>query len=302
MQVGLLATLLAMLIAVPLGLVAGYYRRLVDAVIARATDVMLAFPFVILAIVLAAILGPSLLNGDDRARDRRRCRGMIRIARGETLALREADSCPAAVANGAGDATIIFRHILPNMTSTLIVQATLTHPARDHRRGRALVPRARRPAAERVVGRDAAGRAVDYLTQAPLLAVYPGRRDRARGARVQPARRRRCATSSTRDDALMAEPLLEVSDLSVRFDTDEGRCTRSTGSRSRSRRARCSGSSASRAAARASTCLVARAAAARDGDDQRPRGASRASTCSRSRRGSSGGCAAARSRSSSRSR
>ena len=58
MQVGFLATVLAMLVAVPIGLVAGYYRGWVDAVIARSTDVLLAFPFLILAIGLAAILGP----------------------------------------------------------------------------------------------------------------------------------------------------------------------------------------------------------------------------------------------------
>ena len=62
MQVGVLATLLAMIIAVPIGLVAGYYRGWVDTVIARVTDVLLAFPFVILAVGLAAILGPSLTN------------------------------------------------------------------------------------------------------------------------------------------------------------------------------------------------------------------------------------------------
>jgi peptide/nickel transport system permease protein len=60
MQVGFLSTVLAMLIAVPLGLVAGYYRGWPDAVIARTADILLAFPFLILAIGLAAILGPSL--------------------------------------------------------------------------------------------------------------------------------------------------------------------------------------------------------------------------------------------------
>ena len=54
---------------------------------------------------------------------------MIRVARGETLALREEDYVRAAVANGASDAAIIFRHIVPNMTSTLLVQATVTIPA-----------------------------------------------------------------------------------------------------------------------------------------------------------------------------
>ncbi len=62
MQAGFFATVLAMVIAVPIGLVAGYYRGWVDTVIARVTDVLLAFPFIILAVGLAAILGPSLKN------------------------------------------------------------------------------------------------------------------------------------------------------------------------------------------------------------------------------------------------
>ena len=61
-QAGFFATLIAMVIAVPIGLVAGYYRGKLDTVIARLTDVLLAFPFLILAVGLAAILGPSLLN------------------------------------------------------------------------------------------------------------------------------------------------------------------------------------------------------------------------------------------------
>jgi peptide/nickel transport system permease protein len=127
MQVGVLATLLAMVIAVPIGMAAGYYRGWADTLIARATDVLLSFPFVILAVGLAAILGPSLLNAT-LALGVGAVPGFIRIARGETLALREEDYVPAAITNGASDATIIFRHILPNMTSTLLVQATLTIP------------------------------------------------------------------------------------------------------------------------------------------------------------------------------
>jgi peptide/nickel transport system permease protein len=127
MQAGFFATVLAMLIAVPIGLVAGYYRGWVDTVIARLTDVLLAFPFLILAVGLAAILGPSLLNAT-LALGIGAMPPLIRVARGETFALREEDYVPAAIANGANDATIIFKHILPNMTSTLLVQATVTIP------------------------------------------------------------------------------------------------------------------------------------------------------------------------------
>jgi peptide/nickel transport system permease protein len=126
-QAGVFATLLAMAIAVPIGLAAGYYRGWLDPVISRLTDVLLAFPFLILAVGLAAILGPSLLNATI-ALGVGAAPGLIRIARGEALALREEDYVRAAIANGAGDLTILGRHILPNMMNTLIVQATVTIP------------------------------------------------------------------------------------------------------------------------------------------------------------------------------
>jgi peptide/nickel transport system permease protein len=120
--------MLAMAIALPIGLIAGYYRGWIDSVISRVTDVLLAFPFLILAVGLAVILGPSLMNATI-ALGLGAAPGLIRVTRGETLALREEDYVKAAVANGAGDTTILFRHIVPNMTSTLLVQITVTIPA-----------------------------------------------------------------------------------------------------------------------------------------------------------------------------
>jgi len=125
---GVLATLLAMAIAVPIGVTAGYFRGWLDPIVARVTDVVLAFPFLILAVGLAAILGPSLLNATI-ALGVGAAPGLIRVARGEALSLREEDYVRAAIANGAGDTSIIGRHVLPNMTNTLIVQATVTIPA-----------------------------------------------------------------------------------------------------------------------------------------------------------------------------
>jgi peptide/nickel transport system permease protein len=172
MQVGFLSTVLGMVIAVPIGMVAGYYRGWVDPVIARATDVLLAFPFLILAVGLAAILGPSATNAT-LALGIGVIPGFIRIARGEMLALREEDYVPAAIVNGANDATIIFRHILPNMSSTLLVQATVTIP-------QAIVGEAvlsflglgvQPPTPSwGVMLQDAQS----YLSQAPRLAVFPG--------------------------------------------------------------------------------------------------------------------------------
>jgi peptide/nickel transport system permease protein len=172
MQVGFLATLLAMLIAVPIGLAAGYYRGFLDTVVARTADVLLAFPFVILAIGLGAILGPSLTTATI-ALGIAGIPGKLRITRGEALALREADFVPAAIANGAGDLTILFRHILPNMASTLLVVATVSIP-------RAIIGEAtlsflglgiRPPGASWGVDLHAAQ---SYIYQAPRLAVYPG--------------------------------------------------------------------------------------------------------------------------------
>jgi peptide/nickel transport system permease protein len=170
--VGFLSVALAMLISVPLGLVAGYYRGGVDAVVARGTDVMLAFPFLILAIGLGVILGPGIGTATI-ALAIAACPGKIRIVRGETLSLREAEFVPAAVANGAGDGTIIFRHILPNMLSVLIISATVSIP-------RAIIGEAtlsflgigiRPPGASWGIMLQSAQ---SYLTQAPRLAVYPG--------------------------------------------------------------------------------------------------------------------------------
>ena len=171
-QAGVLATMLAMAIAVPIGLVAGYYRGWIDPVISRLTDVLLAFPFLILAVGLAAILGPSLTNATI-ALGLGAVPGLIRVARGEALGLREEDYVRAAVANGAGDVAILGRHILPNMGSTLIVQATVTIPG-------AIV-------GEAVLSFLGLGvqpptpswgtmlqDAQSYLSQAPRLAIFPG--------------------------------------------------------------------------------------------------------------------------------
>lgn len=127
MEVGVLATVIAMVVAVPIGLVAGYYRGWIDPVISRINDVVLAFPFLILAVGLAAIFGPSLTNAA-LALGISRVPILVRITRGEVLALREEDYVRAAIANGAGDGVILSRHILPNMVNTLLVQATVTIP------------------------------------------------------------------------------------------------------------------------------------------------------------------------------
>jgi peptide/nickel transport system permease protein len=172
MQVGVLSTALAMLVGVPLGLVAGYFRGWSDPVISRVTDVLLAFPFIVVAVGLAAIFGPSLTNAT-LALGFAAMPGIVRVTRGETLAVREEDYVRAAVANGAGDPTILRRHILPNLASTLLVLATVTIPLSIL--GEALLSflglGVQPPTPSWGVMLSAAQ---PLLSQAPMLAVYPG--------------------------------------------------------------------------------------------------------------------------------
>jgi peptide/nickel transport system permease protein len=169
---GALATLLAIVIAVPIGLVAGYYRGWVDTVIMRITDALLAFPFLILAVGLAAILGPSLTNAAFSI-GLSAVPSLVRVTRGEVMALREEDYVAGAVANGANDVIILRRHILPNIVNTLLVQATVLIPAAIIAEsllsflGLGVQP----PAPSWGVMLSAAQ---PYISQAPWLAIYPG--------------------------------------------------------------------------------------------------------------------------------
>jgi ABC-type dipeptide/oligopeptide/nickel transport system permease subunit len=124
---GVLATLLAFVVAVPLGMFAGYYRGWVDPVVSRVTDVVLSFPFLIIAVGLAAILGPSLMNATI-ALAVAQVPAFVRISRGEVLGLRELEYVEAAIVNGAPSRVILFRHMLPNILNPLVVQTTVAIP------------------------------------------------------------------------------------------------------------------------------------------------------------------------------
>jgi peptide/nickel transport system permease protein len=127
MQAGVFSILLAMTVGVPTGLLAGYYRGALDQVIMRLTDAWLAFPFLILAIGLVTILGASLTNAT-LAIGLGATPTFIRLTRGLVLAAREHDYVHGARALGAGDARLMTRHILPNIFSALLVQATVLIP------------------------------------------------------------------------------------------------------------------------------------------------------------------------------
>jgi peptide/nickel transport system permease protein len=122
---GLVSVSIAMLLGVPIGLLAAYVGGWTDGVISRFTDAMLAVPFLILAIALAAFLGPSLTNAMI-AIGVSATPIFIRLTRAQVLAVKVEDFVEAARAVGNPHWRIALRHILPNVLPPLIVQATLS--------------------------------------------------------------------------------------------------------------------------------------------------------------------------------
>jgi ABC-type dipeptide/oligopeptide/nickel transport system permease subunit len=124
LALGFISVSLAAAAGIPLGLVAGYYQRIVDRVVMRAIDVLLAFPSILLAIFVVTVLGPGLRNAMI-AIGIAQVPVYVRLVRGQTLALRQQDFVEACRAVGASDARILARHVLPNTVSPLIVQTSL---------------------------------------------------------------------------------------------------------------------------------------------------------------------------------
>ncbi|WP_336813372.1 ABC transporter permease [Bosea sp. MMO-172] len=125
LMAGLTSVGIAMAIGVPLGLAAGFLGGFVDGFISRFTDAMLACPFLILAIALAAFLGPSLTNAM-LAIGITATPFFIRLTRGQVLSIKGEDYVEAARAMGNPQWRVAARHILPNILPQLMVQATLT--------------------------------------------------------------------------------------------------------------------------------------------------------------------------------
>ena len=124
MSAGVVSVSIALGIGVPLGLLAGYAGGWIDAVISRVVDAMLAVPFLILAITLAAFLGPSLYNAMI-AIGVTATPIFVRLTRGQTLAAKVEDYVEAARAVGNPHWRVALRHILPNVVPPLLVQASL---------------------------------------------------------------------------------------------------------------------------------------------------------------------------------
>ena len=121
---GVVSVSISLAIGVPVGLAAGYLGRWTDMLISRVTDAMLACPFLILAIALAAFLGPSLTNAMI-AIGIAATPIFIRLTRAQVLAVKVEDYIEAARAVGNSHLRIALRHIFPNVVAPLIVQATL---------------------------------------------------------------------------------------------------------------------------------------------------------------------------------
>jgi peptide/nickel transport system permease protein len=122
--VGFFSVLGSVVFGTILGIVAGYYGRWVDAIISRIFDIMLAFPSILLAIAVVAILGPSLQNALI-AIAVINIPNFGRLVRSKVLSVKQEEYIMAARAVGMRDTRILFRHILPNSISPVIVQATL---------------------------------------------------------------------------------------------------------------------------------------------------------------------------------
>jgi len=122
---GMVSVGIALAIGVPLGLIAGYLGGFIDALLGRITDAMLACPFLILAIALAAFLGPSLRNAMI-AIGITTTPILLRLTRGQVMAVKVEDYVEAARAVGNPRWRIVIFHILPNIMPALLVQATLS--------------------------------------------------------------------------------------------------------------------------------------------------------------------------------
>lgn len=121
---GMVAVLISALIGVPLGLVGGYAGGLTDTVIMRVMDSILAFPAVLLAIAIVAVLGPSSINAMIAVAIVS-IPNFARIARAAMLTQKEREYVEAARAIGASDGRIVFRTILPNALAPILVQITM---------------------------------------------------------------------------------------------------------------------------------------------------------------------------------
>jgi peptide/nickel transport system permease protein len=169
---GVVSISIALSLGVPFGLLAGYGGKWTDALISRITDAMLACPFLILAIALAAFLGPSLQNAMI-AIGVTATPIFVRLTRGQVMAVKVEDYVEAARAVGNPPVRIAVKHILPNILPALIVQATISiATAIIAEASLSFLGLGQQPPAPS--WGSMLNTAQRFLTNAPWMAVWPG--------------------------------------------------------------------------------------------------------------------------------
>lgn len=172
MGVGFAAVAFGAFFGIIFGLVAGYYGKWVDSFIMRMMDVMLAFPGILLALAIISALGPGLMNVTI-AVGAFSVPLFARIVRGSTLEVKRLEYIDAIRSLGANDFTIIFKHILPNILSPIIVQGTLRlATAILSAAGLSFLGLGAQPPSPEWGTMLSNGR--DFLFSAPYIAIFPG--------------------------------------------------------------------------------------------------------------------------------
>jgi peptide/nickel transport system permease protein len=172
LEAGLFTVTVALLVGLPLGLVAGYAGGRIDDAVMRAVEVVLAFPTLVLALGITAVLGPKLLHALVAI-------GVVfvphfaRLVRGQVLSVKENDFVVAARAVGASDARVMRLHVLPNCLAPILVQATYSIAfAILVEAALSFLGLGTQPPTPSWGIMLAAGRG--YLEQAPWLGAFPG--------------------------------------------------------------------------------------------------------------------------------
>lgn len=172
LMAGFVSVAVAVAVGVPLGMLAGYFGGVADILISRVTDAVLACPFLVLAIALAAFLGPSLQNamiaiGVSAAPL------FVRLARGQTLSVKAEDYISAATSLGVSHLAILRAHVLPNIMPPLVVQTTLTTAMAVLAEASLAFLGLGQPPPDASWG-SMLDSARQFLSDAPWMAVWPG--------------------------------------------------------------------------------------------------------------------------------
>ena len=170
--IGVVSVGIGAVLGTTLGIVGGYYGGRIDDVVGRVIDVMLAFPFLLFALFVVAILGQSLMNvmiavGISTAPR------FARLARGDTLSVKESAFVTAAQSLGRSDGNVMFEHVLPNIVTPIVVMASLNM-------GRAIIVSAAlsflglgvQPPTPTLGGILSNGR--EFMELAPWVTIFPG--------------------------------------------------------------------------------------------------------------------------------